>query len=1180
MNTHTTGYQQLIQKLNRFIQKYYANQLIRGSLIFLGVNLLLFVAFNVMESQFYFSSGVRKVLFYSGALVFLATFLAWVALPLIQIFKLGKTISHDDAARIIGDHFPEVRDKLLNTLQLARQSGDAVDQDLLMHSIKQKTDEIKLVSFPKAIDLRQNRKYLKYALPPLLLLLVLLFSAPSVITDSSYRLFHNNREFERQAPFSFYLENTNLSLPQFEDIEIRMSTMGDVQPQEAYITVDNFQYKMKKDEQGYFHYTLNNVANNTDFYFTANGFSSSHYEIVVFKKPSLARMTVDLDFPAYTGIEDKTVLNEGDFVIPAGTRISWTFDTDNMSQLGLTFGGGMDTLLDAQNNLASYTQRIYSNTDYKLVFNSPDIPKADSVRYFIEAIPDQFPKINLQSRTDSVNQKINYIVGEASDDYGIQKITFNYAVVSQDQDPDQQVEFQSQLLKNVTGKAATYDKIVDVSEYNLVPGASLWYYFEVFDNDGINGSKSSKTPIQRWTQKTIAEFEELEAQTEEDIKSNLDEILKEQQNLIKTTEELRNKLLQDKELTWQRKKEIEQLLESQEAIQQKLQETQQLHQQNQQNKQEYKNSDPQNDQEIQKMMEQARNPELEQLLNKIKELMDKMEREDAIKEMENLSRQMNQSEMDITRLEELYKKLEMESNLMDQMQKLQDLAEEQKKLAEENLSEDQNAEDSQSSESESESSEDQSSEENDENGDDQSGENQSEDESLKNEEGGSEDQDNENSQNQGQEQNSESQNQNNSSQSPEERMQQQQQINEAFDKISQDLQELFEKNKQLKQPVNMDDPKTPSEEIKRDLNQSMQEMQSGSPQQAGEKQQQAGEKMEQMAQSMQQQMQSGQQEQMQEDIKALRQILENLVKLSFDQEDLVDEVANISYATPQYVDKVRKQFDLNNDFKLIQDSLLALANRNAQIEGTITEKVNLINEHMAKSLNLMEEQEKNDAANDQRRTMKNVNDLALMLTESLQNMQMQMASPASMCQNPGNSSGSVPMDKITEGQKQVTEEMKNMARKRQEGQGQDGQSSKDFAQIAAQQAAMRKMLQEKQQQLMEQGKGSKQLQELIDMMDQTETDLVNKQLTNEMLERQQEILTRLLEAEKAERQQEMDEQRRSEEAKNIAKTLPPDLQEYLNQRREEITPYQKLSPALKPYYKRLVEEYYDELKNR
>ena len=124
------------------------------------------------------------------------------------------------------------------------------------------------------------------------------------------------------------------------------------------------------------------------------------------------------------------------------------------------------------------------------------------------------------------------------------------------------------------------------------------------------------------------------------------------------------------------------------------------------------------------------------------------------------------------------------------------------------------------------------------------------------------------------------------------------------------------------------------------------------------------------------------------------------------------------------------------------------------------------------------------------------------------------------------------------------------------------------------------MLQDKQQKLMEQGKGSKELQQLIDMMDETETDLVNKKLTNEMMQRQQEILTRLLEAEKAEREQEEEEKRQSESAKNIQRTLPPELEDYLKQRREEITPYQKLSPSLKPYYKRLVEEYYEELKNR
>ncbi len=1174
MKIQTTGYHTLIQKLNRFIRKYYTNQLIRGSLLFLGVNLFLFIVFNVLESQFYFSGTTRKILFYSGLLIAFSSFLYWIVLPVIRMLQLGKTISHDDAARIIGNHFPEVRDKLLNILQLARQSSGA-DNDLLFHSIEQKTNDIKLVSFPRAIDLSQNRKYLKYALPPLLLLIVLLFSAPSIITDSSYRLFHNNQEFEREAPFSFVLQNTDLSLPQFEDIVITMQTEGSVQPQEAFIMVDNFQYKMQKDASGGFSYTLNNVANNTDFSFSANGFTSASYTVEVLKKPSLDRMNVELDFPSYTGMQDKSLLNEGDIIIPSGTKITWTFDTENMSELNLQMQSQkIDTMLNTRNNVANYVQRIYQNTNYKLIFNSPDIADADSVLYTIEAIPDQYPKISYKDEADSLNSKVHYIVGEVSDDYGINQITYNYAIIPPGANPDEEVEFQTEILKYQSGKATTYDKIIDINEFELEPGAALWYYFEVFDNDGIQGSKSSKTPILRWTQKTLEEFEELEDITEENIKSNLEDILKSQQELIKNTEELRNKILQEKELTWQRKKEMEKLLQNQNAIQQKLQETQQMHEQNQQNQQEYKNTDQQNNQEIQKLLEQARNPELEQLLQKIQELMEKMNRDEAVQELNQMSQQMNQSEMDLKRLEQLYKKLELESDLMDQLQKLEQLAEDQLALAEENLEkEEASPEENTTDENENEGNQDEGSE--DEGSEDQSSDQDTEEDSEMN---GSQNQDEQESAGDNKER--ESSDKENESSENSGNMEQQEKVNEAFKKISEELEELFEKNKSLEQPVNMDDPKTPSEEIKRDQNQSMDQMQSGSPQKAGQKQKDAGQKMEKMAQSMQQQMQSGQQQQMQEDIQALRQILENLVRLSFDQETLIDDVADLSYATPQYVEKVREQFDLKNDFSLIRDSLLALANRNPQIEGTITEKINLIDSHLTKSTNLMEEQEKADAANDQRRTMKNVNDLALMLTESLQNMQMQMSTPSSMCQNPGSSSGKVPMDKITEGQKKVTEEMKNMAKKRQQGKGQNGEESKDFAQIAAQQAAMRKMLEEKQQELMEQGKGSKQLQQLIEMMDQMETDLVNKKLTNEMMERQQEILTRLLEAEKAERQQEMDEQRQSEEAKNIAKTLPRDLQEYLDQRREEITPYQKLSPALKPYYKQLVEEYYDELKNR
>src|SRR5690625_5497214 len=101
--------------------------------------------------------------------------------------------------------------------------------------------------------------------------------------------------------------------------------------------------------------------------------------------------------------------------------------------------------------------------------------------------------------------------------------------------------------------------------------------------------------------------------------------------------------------------------------------------------------------------------------------------------------------------------------------------------------------------------------------------------------------------------------------------------------------------------------------------------------------------------------------------------------------------------------------------------------------------------------------------------------------------------------------------------------------------------SEEFAKIAAEQAALRKELEAKQRKLMEQGKGSKELQELIDLMDQMETDMVNKKMTHHMMLRQQEILTRLLEAEEAERQQKLDEKRKAEREKDIASTFPPEI---------------------------------------
>ena len=179
-------------------------------------------------------------------------------------------------------------------------------------------------------------------------------------------------------------------------------------------------------------------------------------------------------------------------------------------------------------------------------------------------------------------------------------------------------------------------------------------------------------------------------------------------------------------------------------------------------------------------------------------------------------------------------------------------------------------------------------------------------------------------------------------------------------------------------------------------------------------------------------------------------------------------------------------------------------------------------------------------------------------------------------------SGKVPMDKISQGQKQMNGQMQQMkdAMERMKGEQGKGGDAKQFAQMAAKQAALRKALREAKQKMQEQGRGkdAQGLQEIMDAMDKVETDLVNKRLTNEMMKRQEQILSRLLEAEKAEREREFDNKRKAEAAQQAERKFPPSLEKYIKEREAEIELYKSVSPALRPYYKILVEEYFKELK--
>lgn len=1100
------NYSLLIEKLDGFIRKFYLNQLMRGALYAVGAVLGLFVVLNVLEYYFYFSTSIRTFLLWSFLVLSGLALYTWVAVPLMHYFHLGKVISHEQAATIIGSHFTNVKDKLLNILQLKQQSHNAIYAELITASINQKSDEIKLVPFKAAIDLKSNRKYLRYALPPLLLLLFLMCGAPNILREASFRLWNSTTAFERPAPFRFLVNPDSLHAVQFSDYVLNVLVEGQALPNDVYIAMGEVQYRLTKEAPNKFSFRFANVQADTEFKLFSGYVESRDYVLDVVEKPNILSFEVALNFPDYIGRTDEQVANVGDLVVPAGTQIQWAFNVQHTDAMGLRFGtDGEAAAKRFDEEGFSFSRRAMRDERYVVFLRNAGLPQGDSVTYTISVIPDEFPKIGVQEFRDSTNTRALFFAGDASDDYGLNALSFNYQVKKA---TGGQMPMNTVRLEKTPGKQTQFNYTWDLRNIDLQPGDEITYYFEIFDNDGVNGAKSARTSLMQFKMPSMKELREQQAENSEEIKKELEAALKESQKVQEEMKKLRNKILQQKELDWQSRKELERLLNRQKELQQQIQNAQQKLEQNNKQQEEFSQQSEelkQKQEQLEKLMEEAVSEEMKQLMEDIQKLLQEMQKDEALEKMEEMQMSNEKMNKELERLKELYKQLEVENLLEQQIEQMEELAKEQEELAEK---------------------------------------------TEKQEE------------------------------SNQELDKKQEELNKKMEELEKQQKELKEKNEQLKRPQDIEDNKPEMDDIQKDMEDAEEQIEQNQNKNASKKQKSAANKMRNSANKMKQKKQQGQQKQLQEDIATLRQLLENLVSLSFDQEENLKDVSTTTVNTPRYVELAQEQYKIRDDFKLVEDSLQALASRNFQIESIITEKVTEIKSSLKTSVDELEERHTVNASEQQQRSMKGLNDLALLLSDALQNMQMQMnnSMPGSgSCPNPGNSQGpdgKKPKDKISKGQGNLNEQMKQLKERLEKGQGQgEGGMAKEFAKMAAQQAALRNALRKLQQEKQEQGKGSKALEELQKEMDKVETDLVNKRLTNETLRRQQEILTRLLEEERAEREQEQDEKRQAEQARQQQPKMPPALEEYLKKRRAEVDQYRTVSPALKPYYKQLVEEY-------
>ena len=417
------NYQLLIARLDAFIRKYYANKLIKGLLIFLAAAIAFYLLASLGEYYFYFPSWLRYTFLISFIGIGGFALIYLIMIPLLKMQKLGKVISHEYAALIIGTHFPDVQDKLLNVLQLKQGLHNTISKELIEASIEQKTKDLTPVHFQTAVNFATNKRYLPFVLPPLLISIFILFAAPNIFKESAERLLSPSEKFIPKAPFTFKILNKNLQVAQYEDIEIQLITEGKTIPENVLIKSNGQEIMMQKKERSpeqkgdfMFTHTFFKVSKNISFSFSAAGFESEKFTIKTLQKPVIKLFKVSVDYPDYTGRKDEVLDNIGDIIAPQGTTLRWVFSTEHTDHMQFALGNAAGVDMPKQMNQFLYNYRFMKDTSYNIIISNNQIAKKDTMHYTVSVIPDQFPSINVQQYNDSLTYNFVLFVGEAGDD--------------------------------------------------------------------------------------------------------------------------------------------------------------------------------------------------------------------------------------------------------------------------------------------------------------------------------------------------------------------------------------------------------------------------------------------------------------------------------------------------------------------------------------------------------------------------------------------------------------------------------------------------------------------------------------------------------------------------------------------------------------------------------------------
>ncbi|MEA2042656.1 MAG: DUF4175 family protein [Bacteroidota bacterium] len=1008
------------------------------------------------------------------------------------------------SADIISENIPELRDRLINIIELKNTDLSESDSSLIIAAINQKAQQIKVFDFKTAVNYKSNVKYLKYLLFVSLIFTAIFVFFPSVITGSTERIVNYGKTYTAPSKVRLQLLGDSLSVRKGQDFRLSVSSVGELIPSEVFLHFAGKDIKMRSSENDNteFYYDFRTLNNSIVFTFSGGDYSSRTYTLNVLNPPAILDFKLLVKAPAYTRVSDTLFTNVGDITVPAGSQVLWTFQTIDAEHL--TFKHDSVRLATKRSeNKYILNRRILRDFSYSIKVENRNFANESFINYKLTVVPDLFPQISVKEKVDSTIMSKRFFRGFVQDDYGVSVLKFKYRVNNSITNLKSGIYKEFPVPINQISQQQEFFYFFDFSSLQLPENSSVEYYFEVYDNDGVVGAKSTKSQVFSYVNPSFKEKINQADKLNNEAQQTVSQAMAKAREIQKSLKDFQKNSLENSVSDWQKKQFMKELSHKENELQKLLQKSkkqlkkaEELAKQNSQNKELQKKIE-----ELQKLTDQILNDEIKKLMEEINKLAEKYDQKRLDEILKNQSENFKDLEKMLDRNMELLKRFKLEQNVNQVADELKKLSDEMKKLA------------------------------------DETKQKQFSDEDL---------------------------------------LQKQKEANDKYNTLKEKFEKAQKENSELQTPYKMDDFKKSFEDIDSEMDQSEQEMEQGKNRKASDSQNKSSQKMSKLSKSMKSMMQQNAMQQNAENMDNIKTILNNLISFSFKQESLNNKFNKLSINDPKYADYTEQQIQLQNEYDLISDSLYALSKRVFSLGAVVQRELGIIEDNLDLSVGNFKLQKTRPARIEQTKVMTSANNLALILSSVLEQMKnMQAMGSGQQKGNTKKGKQKPNFGGLQQSQEQLKKQLEQMLQQMKKGQNGQGKmpSNKQLAKMLAQQEIFRQKLAEMKSKHSLNQETNKLLNEISKLSKQNEKQLINKQITPELLKRQKLIQTRLLEAEEAENKRKTDPKRQSESAKDIDYPSPEDVfleDRETNNIKENLNRNQML---LKPFYRKVYEQY-------